>query len=187
MKQTLITLVEDKPGVLNRIASLFRRRNFNIESVVSGSSETPDIARLTIVVDEIDRSKRGTIYFNLLNLVNVVAVKDVSELPCITREFILVKIEANTEKFNEIEDLVNNYGAKVVENSSESIIVEAADEKETLDQLVESLKPYNITEIMRTGKMSMRKGRTHNVSSDKNNVKSEQEKWQPEKLNVYHN
>ena len=83
MKQTLITLVEDKPGVLNRIASLFRRRNFNIVSVVSGQSETPGVARLTIVVDEIDRSKRGTIYFNLLNLVNVIAVKDVSELPCI--------------------------------------------------------------------------------------------------------
>ncbi len=108
MKQTLITLVEDKPGVLNRIATLFRRRNFNIVSVVSGSSETPGIARLTIVVDEIDRSKRGTIYFNLLNLVNVIAVKDVSELPCITREFILIKIESNIEKFNEIENLVNS-------------------------------------------------------------------------------
>lgn len=187
MKQTLITLVEDKPGVLNRIASLFRRRNFNIVSVVSGQSETPGVARLTIVVDEIDRSKRGTIYFNLLNLVNVIAVKDVSELPCITRQFILVKIKANTEKFNEIEDLVNKYGAKVVDNSSESIIVEAADEKETLDQLVESLEPYNITEIMRTGKMSMRKGKTHNVSTDNNNTRPEQEKWQPEEINLYHN
>ena len=185
MKQTLITLVEDKPGVLNRIASLFRRRNFNIVSVVSGSSETPGIARLTIVVDEVDRSKRGTIYYNLLNLVNVIAVKDVSELPCITRQFILVKIEANTEKFNEIEYIVNDYGAKVVENSSESIIVEAADEKEILDQLVASLEPYNITEIMRTGRMSMCKGMTHNVSSD--NTKSKLEKWQPEKINVYHN
>ena len=62
MKQTLITLVEDKPGVLNRIATLFRRRNFNIVSVVSGSSETPGIARLTIVVDEIDRSKRDDLF-----------------------------------------------------------------------------------------------------------------------------
>jgi len=187
MKQTLITLVEDKPGVLNRIATLFRRRNFNIVSVVSGSSETPGIARLTIVVDEIDRSKRGTIYFNLLNLVNVIAVKDVSELPCITREFILLKIESNIEKFNEIENLVNSYGAKVVENNSESIIVEAADQEEILDQLVKSLKPYNISEIMRTGKMSMRKGKTHNVTSDKNKIKSEEDKWQPEKINSYHN
>ena len=65
--------------------------------------------------------------------------------------------------------------------------LEPADEKEILDQLVESLEPYNITEIMRTGKMSMRKGKTHNVSLDKNNVKSEQEKWQPEKINLYHN
>jgi len=77
--------------------------------------------------------------------------------------------------------------SKVVENNSESIIVEAADQEDILDQLVKSLKPYNISEIMRTGKMSMRKGKTHNVTSDKNKIKSEEDKWQPEKINSYHN
>ena len=85
MKQTLITLVEDKPGVLNRISSLFRRRNFNIESLVVGKSETPGVSRMTIVANEPEARKRGNIYFNLLKLVNVIAVKDVSKLPCISR------------------------------------------------------------------------------------------------------
>ena len=88
MKQTLITLVEDKPGVLNRIASLFRRRNYNIDSLVVGKSETPGVSRMTIMTNEEDQRKRGNIYFNLLNLVNVIAVKDVSNLECVTREFI---------------------------------------------------------------------------------------------------
>ena len=93
MKQTLITLVENKPGVLNRISSLFRRRNFNIESLVVGHSETDGVSRMTIVANEPDASKRGNIYFSLLKLVNVIAVKDVSSLPCVAREFILIKLK----------------------------------------------------------------------------------------------
>ncbi len=92
MKQTLITLVEDKPGVLNRISSLFRRRNFNIESLVVGRSETPGISRITIVSNETDSTKRGNIYFNLLKLINVISVRDVTALPCIAREYVLIKV-----------------------------------------------------------------------------------------------
>ena len=115
MKQTLIALVEDKPGVLNRIASLFRRRNFNIDSLVVGKSETTGISRMTIVANEVDRRKRGNIYFNLLNLVNVVAVKDVSELACVTREFIFIKVQAGPDKLNELNHIVKKFGARIVD------------------------------------------------------------------------
>ena len=105
MKQTLITLVEDKPGVLNRVASLFRRRNFNIESLSVGKSETPGVSRMTIVANEPDSHKRGNLYFNLLKLVNVIAVKDVSSLPCISRETILVKMTIGPEQLNDLNDV----------------------------------------------------------------------------------
>ena len=185
MKQTLITLIENKPGVLHRIASLFRRRNFNIESVVAGSSETPGITRMTIITNEMDRQKRGNIYYNLLNLVNVVAVKDVSDLPCVTREFILIKLESDLGQFRELNRLVKKFGARIVDKGSETIILEATDEKDIIDELVDALNPFNITEIMRTGKISMRKGRTHNVLSETISANANQEKWQPEQIDTY--
>ncbi len=187
MKQTLIALVEDKPGVLNRIASLFRRRNFNIDSLVVGKSETTGISRMTIVANEVDRRKRGNIYFNLLNLVNVVAVKDVSELACVTREFIFIKVQAGPDKLNELNHIVKKFGARIVDMGLDSVIIETADEKEVIDELVEALQPFNITEIMRTGKMSMRRGRTHKVSSEKINAPAEEVNWQPEQIHAYHN
>ena len=135
MKQTLITLVEDKPGVLNRIASLFRRRNFNIESLVVGHSETPGISRMTIVADEKDSHKRGNIYFSLLKLVNVIAVKDVSSLPCVTRECILVKVTMEPDELNSLNKITKQFGARIVDMGAEAAIVEVMDEEETIQQI----------------------------------------------------
>ena len=125
MKQTLIAIVEDKPGVLNRITSLFRRRNFNIESLVVGRTENPGISRMTIVANETDSSKRINIYLNLLKLINVIAVKDVSELPCIEREYILIKVHINPENLNNINEIAKKYGARIVDMGKRSAIIEA--------------------------------------------------------------
>ena len=187
MKQTLITLVENKPGVLNRISSLFRRRNFNIESLVVGHSETEGVSRMTIVANEPNSHKRGNIYFNLLKLINVIAVKDVSDLPSVEREFILIKVQAGPDKLNDINFVTKKYGARIADMGTDTVIVEATDGEEAIDELVEALRPFEITEIMRTGKIAMRKGRTHRVNSDKINAKADDSYWAPEHINTYHN
>ena len=85
MKQTLIALVEDKPGVLNRVASLFRRRNYNIESLAVGHSETPGVSRMTIVTDEEERLRRSVIRASLYKMINIIDVHDVTDIPCVIR------------------------------------------------------------------------------------------------------
>ena len=129
MKQTLVALVDDKPGILNRISSMFRRRNFNIESLVVGSSETPGISRMTIIANEPDSTKRGNIYFNLLNLVNVISVEDITSLPCINREYVLIKIHAGSGKWSSIGEVTKNNGARIVDMGKGSVIIEAAGEE----------------------------------------------------------
>ena len=185
MKQTLITLVEDKPGVLNRISSLFRRRNFNIESLVVGKSETPGVSRMTIVANEPEARKRGNIYFNLLKLVNVIAVKDVSKLPCISREFILIKINIDPNQLNEVNTVVKQHSARIVDMGAETVIVEAADEELVINNLVSDLQPFDITEIVRTGKIAMRLGKTHKVNFEKTNEKEGEISWKPEQVSSY--
>jgi acetolactate synthase-1/3 small subunit len=187
MKQTLIALVEDKPGVLNRVASLFRRRNFNIESLSVGKSEMPGVSRMTIVANEPDSHKRGNLYFNLLKLVNVIAVKDVSSLPCISRETILVKMESGPNQLNELNEVIKKFGARIVDMGTESTIVEAMDEESAINDLIESLKHFKITEIMRTGKIAMRKGKTHQVSSSKINSEPDDLSWTPDHITAYQN
>jgi acetolactate synthase-1/3 small subunit len=187
MKQTLIALVEDKPGVLNRIASLFRRRGYNIDSLVVGKSEKPGVSRMTIMTNEEDQRKRGHIYFNLLNLVNVIAVKDVSNLECVTREFILIKIQSGPDQLNEVKAVVNNHGARIVDLGKETVIVEATEREKEIDRLVEDLTKFNITEMTRTGKIAMRKGKTYKVSSEKINAQATDVSWVPENIHTYHN
>ena len=187
MKQTLITLVEDKPGVLNRVSSLFRRRNYNIESLSVGKSEQDGVSRMTIVANEPDAHKRGNLYFNLLKLVNVIAVKDISSLPCVSRETILVKMVAGPNQLNNLNEVVKQFGARIVDMGTESTIVEAMDEESIINDMVEALRPFKITEIMRTGKIAMRKGKTHKVSSSHINSEPDDLSWTPDHITAYQN
>ncbi|HXV41442.1 MAG TPA: acetolactate synthase small subunit, partial [Anaerolineae bacterium] len=109
MKQTLVALVEDKPGVLNRVASLFRRRNFNIESLAVGHSETPGVSRMTIVTDEYENIRRNVIRANLLKLINVIDVQDVTDQPCVIRETALVKVQADATLRGQVMDVAEMY------------------------------------------------------------------------------
>ncbi|MFQ6677794.1 MAG: acetolactate synthase small subunit [Fidelibacterota bacterium] len=185
MKQTLIALVENKPGVLNRISSLFRRRNFNIESLVVGHSETPGVSRMTIVADEPDASKRGNIYFNLLKLVNVIAVKDVSKLPSVSREFVMIKINISPDELNKVNMVLKKFGARIVDLRSNTAIIEIADEESIINELIASLQSFDISEIVRTGKVVMRCGKTHRVNSDKINTRPGEITWKPEHISSY--
>jgi len=140
---------------------------------------------MTIVANEPEASKRGNIYFNLLKLVNVIAVKDVSKLPCISREFILIKINISPDKLNEVNNIVKQYGARIVDMGTETLIVEATDEESVINNLISVLQPYEITEIVRTGKIAMRKGKTHNVSSNNINSKPDDLSWTPDHITAY--
>ena len=158
MKQTLITLVEDKPGVLNRVASLFRRRNFNIASLAVGHSETPGISRMTIVTDEEESLRRNVVRQNLLNLINVIEVDDVTDQPVVVRETALIKIKANATKRAEVMNIADIYRARIVDVATESLIVEITGDTGKIDSMVDLLKPFGIIEVARTGALAMTRG-----------------------------
>ncbi len=159
MKQILVALVEDKPGVLNRIASLFRRRNYNLESVVAGHSEIPGASRLTIVTDEEEHLRRNIIRQNLLKLINVIDVVDVTDHPCVIREHALIKVRAaDGASRGEIRNLVDIYRARIVDVGKRSLIVEVTGEPDKIDSIIEVLAQFEIIEIMRAGKVALTRG-----------------------------
>jgi acetolactate synthase-1/3 small subunit len=158
MKQTLIAQVEDKPGVLNRVASLFRRRNFNIESLTVGHSEVPGVSRMTIVTDEEELLRRNVIRRNLLKLINVIDVQDVTETPSVIRETALIKISADASQRGQVMDVAEMYRARIVDVATKTLIVEVTGESSKLEALLDVLEPFGILEVMRTGQIAMTRG-----------------------------
>ena len=157
MQHTLIAKVENKPGVLNRVASLFRRRNFNIESLNVGQTENPDISRMTIVVENKGNNAK-IVEANLYKLVNVIDVQDLTNQPTVTRDLALIKIKVNAIKRAEVVNLANIFRAKIVDVASDSVIVEIAGTEEKIEGLVELLSPFGILEMVRTGQVAMMRG-----------------------------
>lgn len=157
MQHTLIAKVENKPGVLNRIASLFRRRNFNIESLNVGRTENPDISRMTIVMEDAGPDARQ-VEANLYKLVNVIDVQDVTSQPTVTRDLALIKIAATPDKRAEIANLANIFRSKIVDVAPDSVIVEITGTEEKIESLIELLRPLGIMEMVRTGKIAMLRG-----------------------------
>lgn len=157
MQHTLIALVENKPGVLNRVASLFRRRNFNIESLNVGRTESADISRMTIVIDSEALDARK-IEVNLYKLVNVIDVQDVTNQPAVTRDLALIKVKAGPEQRREIANLVDIFRAKIVDVCSDSLIVEITGTEDKIESLLELLRPIGVLEMVRTGQVAMTRG-----------------------------
>ncbi len=158
MNRTLIARVEDKPGVLARVASLFRRRAFNIESLTVGHTETPGISRMTIVVDS-TRTDAEKVAQHLYKLVNVIRVEDISDQPAVMRDLALIKVRTPDPRTrSELMQLVDTFRARVVDVGLESLIVEATGTEEKIDGLVEVLRPFGILEMVRTGRVAMVRG-----------------------------
>ncbi len=153
-KQTVVALVENKPGVLNRVASLFRRRNFNIDSLTVGRTESPLISRMTIVVDA-DAEK---IAKQLFKLVNVIQVQEVTALPNISRDLALIKVHVNSETRSEVVQLCDIFRAHIVDAGPETVIVEVTGDEDKITSLVELLRPIGILELVRTGVVTMTRG-----------------------------
>ncbi|MEN8173298.1 MAG: acetolactate synthase small subunit [Chloroflexota bacterium] len=157
MQHTIIALVENKPGVLNRVASLFRRRNFNIESLNVGQTEKEEVSRMTIVLDSegVDARK---VEANLYKLVNVIDVQDVTNQPAVNRDLALIKVSATPEQRSEIAGLAAIFRAKIIDVAPDSVIVEITGTEDKIEGLVELLRPSGILEMVRTGQIAMMRG-----------------------------
>ena len=173
MRQTLITLVENKPGVLNRVASLFRRRNFNIDSLNVGRTEDPKISRMTIVVDSRD-TEASKVEANLYKLVNVVDVQDVTNQPAVLRELALIKVKASPDQRAEVANLASIFRATIADVAPDSIIIQITATEEKVASLIELLRPLGILEMLRTGHVAMMRGTAsgvrHTPGADGNGV-----------------
>jgi acetolactate synthase I/III small subunit len=159
MLNTLVIYVENKPGVLSRVVSLFRRRNFNIDSLTVGRTEKPDVSRMTIVVEgDADQVRR--IVANVYKLVNVLLVDNITNKPSLLRDLALIKVTATQETRSQILDIANVFKARVLDIALESITVEMTGGEEKVDRLLEIFNPFGLLEVVRTGVVGMRRGAT---------------------------
>mgnify|MGYP001301195047 CR=1 FL=1 len=156
-KHVLSVLVTDQPGVLQRVASLFSRRNFNIDSITVGSTEKPGFSRMVITTigDEqtIEQVKK-----QLAKLVNVIEVVDLTANPMVARSLALIKVKAEPERRPEILGLVDTFRASVVDISPENMIIQAVGNEEKIEAIIELLRPYGVVEITHTGITAMLRG-----------------------------
>jgi acetolactate synthase-1/3 small subunit len=157
MLNTFVVYVENKPGVLTRVASLFRRRSFNIESLTVGHTEKPGVSRMTIVV-ETDEFGARRLEAHLYKLVNVLLVENITELASVARDLAMIKVNANAESRSHILQLAHVFRARVVDVAPESIIVEITGTEDKIDGLLEVLRPYGVLEMVRTGRVAMSRG-----------------------------
>ena len=157
MGRTLIALVEDKPGVLTRVASLFRRRAFNIESLTVGHTETPGISRMTIVVES-NRAGAEKLAQFLYRLVNVIQVEDITDHPAVVRDLALMKVCTPGQSRSEVMQIVDTFRARVVDVGLESLMIEVTGSEDKVNGLVEVLRPFGIIEMVRTGRVAMVRG-----------------------------
>jgi acetolactate synthase-1/3 small subunit len=157
MRHTLVARVLDEPGVLNRVASLFRRRAFNIDSLTVGHSEDEGLSRMTIVVDT-KRTPAALVAENLKKLVPVVDVEDVTHLPTVSRDLALVRVRCSAGERSELSDLVSIFRGRIVDVGPDSVIVEATGDEEKVDGLVDLLRERGVLEMVRTGKVALVRG-----------------------------
>ncbi len=157
MLNTFVVYVENKPGVLTRVASLFRRRAFNIDSLTVGRTEKPEVSRMTITVDaDYDQSRR--IEANLYKLVNVLLVDNITSEPSIVRDLAMIKVSAPHESRSQVLELANVFRARVVDVAPESLTMEITGTEDKIDGLLEVLRPFGVMEMVRTGIVAMRRG-----------------------------
>ena len=162
---TITALVEDKPGVLTRVASLFRRRGFNIASLAVGKSELKGLSRMTFVVDgdqyTVDQATK-----QLDKLIDVVRVSDITQEDIVARELALIKVRSTPETRGEIIEIVHLFRANVVDVGTQTLVVEITGEEDKITALINLLEPFGIAEMMRTGRVAMIRGQADGRISD---------------------
>ena len=155
--QTFAVYVDNKPGVLNRVSSLFRRRAFNIESLTVGHTETAGVSRMTVVVDTDEYGARR-LEAHLTKLVPVRRVENITASPSIARDLALIKVAATGDARTHVMQLVDVYRARIIDVSPESLVIETTGTEDKIDSLLEVLRPYGVIEMVRTGRIAMARG-----------------------------
>ncbi len=156
-RRTITALVQDRPGVLNRVSSMFRRRGFNIASLAVGHSEEPDLSRMTFVVEGDDRVVEQ-VTKHLHKLIDVIRVSDISNQNIVSRELALIKVRSNVQSRSEIMQIVHIFRANIVDVAADSLVVEVSGDENKIDSLHDLLKSFGVVEVMRTGTIAMNRG-----------------------------
>ncbi len=157
MKHTLGVLVENKPGVLTRVAGLFSRRGFNIESLAVGVTENPDISRMTIVVSGDDHVLEQ-VEKQLNKLIDVIRVSDIPPEDSVNRELALIKVGVDSTTRAEVMQIVDIFRAKIVDVGTKSLIVEVTGDESKINAIEQLLRQFGVREMVRTGKVAMNRG-----------------------------
>ena len=176
---TITALVEDKPGVLNRITSMFRRRGYNIASLAVGPSEIPNLSRMTFVVEGNARTIEQ-VSKNLNKLIDVIKVVDVDDDNSVWRELALVRVKWNTQPLSEIKAIVDIFGARIVDTTPESLIIEVTGKSNKVDDLVDNIAGFGfqVQEVMRTGVVAMSRGSSEGDSRRRVRPERPAVKWE---------
>lgn len=156
-KHTLAVTVENRPGVLTRVATLFRRRGYNIDSLAVGATENPAISRMTIVVEGDDRVIEQ-VSKQLYKLVDVIKIVDITDERSVDRELVLIKVKADPNVRSEIIQIVEIFRARIVDIGKNTLIIEATGDSGKIDAIEDALRPFGIAELVRTGKVAMARG-----------------------------
>jgi acetolactate synthase-1/3 small subunit len=156
-RHTLAVIVENRPGVLTRVTTLFRRRGYNIESLAVGETENPSISRITIVVMG-DEKIMEQVTKQLYKLVDVIKIVDITDKRSVERELVMIKVKADVNVRAEIVQIVDIFRARIVDIGKTSLIIEVTGDSGKIDAIVESLKPFGIIELVRTGVVAMVRG-----------------------------
>jgi acetolactate synthase-1/3 small subunit len=172
MQITYVVHVADKPGVLNRVSSLVRRRGYNIESLTVGHAGTPGVSRITIVVDT-NPEAAARIEANLYKLVHVLKVQNVTEVPTVFRYLALIKVAATAESRSQVMQLVDVFRARVVDVAPDSLIIEITGADEKIDGLLEILRPFGVLEVAKTGCLAMARGASARAAAAKEATSAE--------------
>jgi len=154
---TFAVYAEDKPGVLSRITSLFRRRAYNIDSLTAGHTDVPGVSRLTVVLESDDAEAR-LIEANLYKLVNVLRVEDLTHVATMKRDLALIKVKANAEARPQVMQMIEVFRARIIDVAPESLVLEITGTEDKIDGLLEILSPFGIIEMVRTGGVAMTRG-----------------------------
>ncbi len=157
MRSTLSVLVENHPGVLARVAGLFSRRGYNIDSLSVSRTEDPTISRMTIVVEG-DEVVLDQVAKQLRKLVDVIRVRDITNEPHVDRELILIKVNAESSRRGEIIQIVEIFRGRIVDVGETACIVEVTGDEGKINAIENALRPFGIIELVRTGKVAMQRG-----------------------------
>jgi acetolactate synthase-1/3 small subunit len=158
MKHTLSVLVENKPGVLTRVAGLFARRGFNIQSLAVGASEDPNLSRMTIVIDGAEHPI-DQVTKQLHKLINVVKIRDLDPQSLVASELMLIKVAAEGEKRTDVLQIAEIFKAKIVDVERRSLMLRVVGAGDKLEALLELLQPIGVLEVTRTGMIAIGRGR----------------------------